>query len=244
MATVVIAHGGWGGGWEWTPVARLLRRRGHEVFTPTLTGMGERSHLGSDVRLSDHIEDLVAVLTFEALDDVVLCGHSYAGMVVTGVADRVADRVARLIYLDAFVPDHGQALTDLLPAAFAETLRSTAAARSDRSVPYLEDLWPPEGVIPEEKRRRYIARMRPQPRETMTEAIRLTGEVTRIPRAYVHCIAPELDVVGGFAARARAAGWPYREIATAHDLHLLDPEGTSAVIDDLVTTWRQPRTET
>jgi pimeloyl-ACP methyl ester carboxylesterase len=77
MATFVIVHGGWGGGWEWTPVARRLRERGHEVLTPTLTGLGDRAHLGSDVGLSDHIEDVLAVFRFEELGDVVLCGHSY-----------------------------------------------------------------------------------------------------------------------------------------------------------------------
>jgi hypothetical protein len=130
---------------------------------------------------------------------------------------------------------------DLVPAAFGEVLRSTAASRSDRCVPYLEDLWPPEGAIPDDRRRQYIARMRPQALETMTEAVRLTGTVSSIPRAYVHCVAPELDIMQGFAAHARTAGWPYREIATAHDLHLQDPEGTSAVIDDLLTTWPQDR---
>ncbi len=91
----VIVHGAWGGGWEWSPVARLLRERGHEVFTPTLTGMGERAHLGwgGRVGLATHVEDIVAVLEFENLSDVVLCGASYGGMPVTGAADRAAGRI-------------------------------------------------------------------------------------------------------------------------------------------------------
>ncbi len=120
MATFVIVHGAWGGGWEWTPVAGLLRQRGHDVFTPTLTGLGERTHLGRDIGLADHIADVMAVLEFEALRDVVLCGHSYGGMVVTGVADRVADCIRQLVYLDALVPTHGQAVLDLVPDEFAQ----------------------------------------------------------------------------------------------------------------------------
>ncbi len=90
MATIVIVHGGFGGGWEWTPVAQTLRESGHVVFTPTLSGMGERSHLGPGLGLGTHIEDVVAVLEFKDLHDVVLCGASYGGMAVTGAADRVA----------------------------------------------------------------------------------------------------------------------------------------------------------
>ena len=110
VTAIVIVHGGWGGGWEWSAVAGLLRERGHEVFTPTLTGMGERSHIGrhEQVGLGTHIEDVVAVLEFEKLRDVVLCGASYGGMPVTGAADRVAERVRLLVYVDALVPRDGQ----------------------------------------------------------------------------------------------------------------------------------------
>ena len=100
MSIFVIVHGGFGGGWEWTPVAQLLRERGHSVFTPTLTGMGERSHLGPRVGLSTHIEDIVAVLEFEDLHNVVLCGASYGGMPITGAVDRASERIALLVYID------------------------------------------------------------------------------------------------------------------------------------------------
>lgn len=143
MATFLIVHGGWGGGWEWTPVARLLRERGHEVFTPTLTGLGERAHLGADIALSDHIEDVAAVFRFEELRDVVLCGQSYGGMVVTGFADRIADSIRLLAYLDAFVPADGQALQDLVSSEFRNLIRA-AEEGGDGTLPYPQEVWPPE----------------------------------------------------------------------------------------------------
>lgn len=239
MATFVIVHGGWGGGWEWTPVARLLRERGHDVFTPTLTGLGERAHLGSDVRLSDHIEDVLAVFTFEELRDVVLCGHSAGGMVVTGVADRIADRIQLLAYLDAFVPEDGQALHDLVPEDFGAALLRAAEERGDGRVPIPPELLPPEGATSDEVRDAYVRRTRPHPVSTQTEPIRLTGAVDRLRRAYVRCtgeLDPGNDLLGPYAARARTEGWLYREIGTAHDLQLLDPQGTASVLHDLATS--------
>ena len=114
MATFVLVHGGGHGGWCYQPVARLLRAKGHDVYTPTLTGLGEREHLlSAAVDLDMHITDVVNVIRFEDLRDVILVGHSYGGMVVTGVADRVADRIANLVYLDAAYPMNGQSLVDV-----------------------------------------------------------------------------------------------------------------------------------
>jgi pimeloyl-ACP methyl ester carboxylesterase len=116
MANFVLVHGAWIGGWCWRPNAQALRKAGHEVFTPTLTGLGERSHLMSpSINLDTHIADIVNVIKHEELSDVVLVGHSYGGMVVTGVADTLADKIRSLVYLDAFVPESGQALVDLAP---------------------------------------------------------------------------------------------------------------------------------
>src|SRR5262245_33712988 len=114
MATYVLVHGGAHGGWCYQKVARLLRTAGHEVYTPTLTGLGERSHLVSEkVDLDLHIRDIVAVLFYEDLRDVVLVGHSYGGMVITGVADRASDRIGRLVFLDAANPVNHQSLVDV-----------------------------------------------------------------------------------------------------------------------------------
>jgi pimeloyl-ACP methyl ester carboxylesterase len=243
MATFVIVHGGWGGGWEWTPVARRLRADGHEVLTPTLTGLGERAHLGSDVGLSDHIDDVLAVFRFEELRDVVLCGQSYGGMVVTGVADRIPGAIRLLAYLDAFVPDDGQAVKDLVTGEFRDAVVQLEEG-GEGAFPYPEELWPPEGLLPEQTRSRYIARMLPHPLRTMTEPVRLSGKVEGLPRAFVRCTGGENaepeEEVASFAARAQAEGWIYREMPTPHDLHLFDPDGTAAILHDLATVSAEP----
>ena len=116
MGTFVLVHGAWHGSWCWKRVRRMLQQQGHEVFTPTLTGVGERSHLlNRDLNLETHILDVQNLIVWEELSDVVLCGHSYGGCVVTGVADRVPERVRALVYLDAFVLEAGQSLAQLLP---------------------------------------------------------------------------------------------------------------------------------
>ena len=119
LAIVVLAHGAWSAAWAWKKVRPLITAAGHQFFTPTYTGLGERAHLASPSNdLETHIQDVLGVLQFEDLCEVILIGHSYGGMVATGVADRARDRIARLIYLDAFfvVLPHGQTLIDLLPS--------------------------------------------------------------------------------------------------------------------------------
>ena len=119
MATFVLVHGAWAGGWAWSRVAPLLRKRGHEVFTPTLTGVGERRHLATaDVDLDTHITDIVNVLTYEDLYQVLLVGWSYGGLVVSGVLDQVPERLARVIYLDAEVPRDGESEFDVAAPDF------------------------------------------------------------------------------------------------------------------------------
>jgi pimeloyl-ACP methyl ester carboxylesterase len=116
MATFVLVHGSWAGGWNWARLRPFLADSGHHVLTPTLSGLGDRGHLaGPDIGLSTHIKDITRLLDWEDLTDVVLVGHSYGGMVVTGVLGRVPERLARVVYLDAFRPEPGQAAFDVLP---------------------------------------------------------------------------------------------------------------------------------
>lgn len=133
--TFVRVHGAWSGGWCYARVAALLRARGHTVFTPTLTGQGERAHLLSGaINLTTHIEDVLGVFKFERLNDVVLAGHSYGGMVITSVADRIADKIKALAYLDAFVPEDGQSLFDINIPANTQRFLDNAGASGGLSV--------------------------------------------------------------------------------------------------------------
>jgi pimeloyl-ACP methyl ester carboxylesterase len=239
-------HGGWGGGWEWTAVARPLRERGHDVFTPTLTGMGERAHLGHpQVGLSTHIEDVVATVEFEDLQKVVMCGHSYGGMPATGAADRLAERVSLVIYIDALVPRHGQSAFDLLPDSFRELARVSADAEGDGwRVPVPSAVLPPPGWIPDEDRARYVERLRDQPLATFAEPLHLSGSIDSTPRAFIRCVGGELgrdiggDPIAPLGARARREGWLYRELVAPHDPQLTDPVGTAAVLDELIVAAR------
>ena len=129
--TFVLVHGAWHGGWCWAKLARLLRDAGHEVYTPTLTGLGERAHLARpEVDLETHIQDVVAVLEAEELRQVTLVGHSYGGMVISGVAARTSGRIGHLVYLDAFVPEAGKSLLDYVGER-AAAMREAAAAHGE-----------------------------------------------------------------------------------------------------------------
>jgi pimeloyl-ACP methyl ester carboxylesterase len=246
IASLVIVHGGWGGGWEWTEVARSLRERGHDVFTPTLTGMGERAHLGHpQVGLSTHVEDVVAVLELEDLHEVVLCGHSYGGMPVTGAADRVIERIGLVIYIDALVPRHGQSAFDLLPGLFRQVAQASADAKGDGwRVPIPASLLPPAGWITDEERARYVARLCDQPLATFAEPLHITGAIDSVGRAFVRCTGDELghdlggDPIVPAAARARREGWLYRELVAPHDPQLTDPVGTATALHELTATAR------
>ena len=245
MSAFVIVHGAWGGGWEWSPVARLLRERGHDVFTPTLTGMGERAHLSgqSHLGLGTHVEDVVGVLRFENLRDAVLCGASYGGMPVTGAADAEADRIRLVIYVDALVPRAGQSALDLLPESFGHMVRAGVDENGPLwRVPMPADLLEvliPAGSVPDELRADYRSRVRDQPAATFMEPVQLTGAVDQVLRAFVRCttsdFAMELagDPIEACAARARAEGWPYRELSTPHDPQVFDPVGIATLLEEL-----------
>ncbi|MDX6413800.1 MAG: hypothetical protein QOH23_1210 [Gaiellaceae bacterium] len=200
MATFVLIHGGWGGGWEWREVERFLRERGHEVTRPTLTGLGERTHLSSAaVTLATHVEDVVRHFEFEGLTDAVLCGHSYGGMVVTGAAERITDRLRCVVYIDAFVPRDGESLFDLLPPEWASMLRASA---SDGVVPVplsFEETASTHGAW-------YAQRTVGQPLGTFEQAAQLSGGSPTIPRAYIRCLESDVPVEPPPGALGRPAG--------------------------------------
>lgn len=226
-ATIVLVHGAWHGGWCWTRVSPLLRAAGHTVFTPTLTGLGERSHLLTrDVDLDTHITDIVQVLEFEDLENVTLVGHSYGGMVITGVADRASDRISQLVYLDAMLPDNGKAITDYSQRKYA---------------PITEDSWhdpagePQEyGVTNEHDVAWVRKRLTDMPRKCMTQPLQLAGDKSRqIKGAYILCSTRPFAREA--AQRAKQRGYRYREMLSAgHDVMVTQPRELTKILDELV----------
>ncbi len=233
MATYVLVHGAWHGGWCWQRVTPLLRAAGHEVFTPTLTGLGERSHLaGPEIDLNTHIQDVVNVLEYEDLRKVILVGHSYGGMVITGVTERAADRLAHVVYLDAFVPQNGQALVDLVAPQFREGVQQQEQA-ADGLLPS----FPVEqyGIFADADVRWVRAKLVPHPFKTLTTAVRLTNPAAAVlPRTYIYCNNPAMGFFEAFAERTKAGkGWRYRELATGHDAMVTMPRELTGLLLEL-----------
>lgn len=241
----MIVHGTWGGGWEWSSVARLLRAHGHEVFTPTLTGLGERTHLGRDeqIGIATHVQDIIGVVEFENLRDVVMCGASYGGMPVTAAADLLAERLRLVVYVDAVVPRDGQSALDLLPEAFGDMVRAGLDEHGPRwrvpIPPGLLEALIPAGSIPDHIRADYLERLRDHPAASFVEPVHLEGAIEKVRRAFVRCTTGEFteelggDPIEPCAARARTEGWPYRELAAPHDPQVFDPAGIAALLDEL-----------
>ncbi len=230
---IVLVHGAWHGGWGWKRLTPLLRRAGHEVFTPTLTGLGERSHLaGPAVDLETHIRDIVGVLEAEELDKVMLLGHSYGGMVITGVADRLPQRVARLVYLDAFVPQDGKCLMDYVVAERAARFREQGE-RSGFVAPPPPSLWGVTDAADAAWSARHDA---PHPYAAMRQPARLKNEaaLARIPKAYIYCSSPATGSFDQFAAKVRDdPAWRFFELATGHDAMVLVPGELARILLEL-----------
>jgi pimeloyl-ACP methyl ester carboxylesterase len=221
--TFVLVHGAWHGGWCWQRVADRLRGGGHTVFTPTLSGLGERAHLiGAGVNLATHIADVVNVLKWEGLADVVLCGHSYGGFVISGVAEAAGEALRSIVFLDAFVPRDGEAVLDLTGPAVREAA-AAATARGDLGIPPR----PAEafGVNPAD--RAWVDRLCvPHPIATFTDKIALTGAAGRIARkTYVRAASyanPGFD--SAFAAVQVDPTWNSLAVDCGHDVMVDAPE--------------------
>ena len=233
-ATFVLVHGAWHGGWSWKKVTPLLQQAGHAVLTPTLTGLGERSHLAhADVGLETHIQDVVSVLQYEDLREVILVGHSYAGLVIAGVAEQAPERLRHLVYLDAFVPEDGQGLVDFVPPDLWRPLEARVHAEGDgwklpslAPIPwevYLRAAWQ---ITDEVDLQWMVARMSPQPFKTFTEPVRRTNPAAQaLERTYIRCLqypSPYFDTAAEVAQQP-ASGWRYRELATSHDAMVTMP---------------------
>jgi pimeloyl-ACP methyl ester carboxylesterase len=226
MTTFVLVHGGGHGGWCYRKVVKLLRDAGHEVYAPTLTGVGERRHLlGTDTNLSTHITDVVNTLEYEDLREVILVGHSYGGMVITGVADRAAERIRELVYLDAAHPHNGQSLVDTAPQAMAFARSSSQMINGVELV-----MWPNDemvaamGVSDPADVATLRAKMTPHPWKAFEERLNfVNGDAAlKIPRTNINCSASLRN--SSAADRAKQLdGRRNFEIDTGHDLMISEP---------------------
>ena len=220
--TIVIVHGAWGGAWAFRRVEALLREKDYIVYRPQLTGLGERVHLATpDVGLSTHINDVVNMILFEDLHDIILVGHSYGGMVITGVADRVPDRIRRIVYLDAFVPNDGESVMSLI------------GSRADWLKPMIKgDFIVPPWVKPDQPLPKDV----PQPLKTFTEPIALKNSSARqIPTTYILTVEkghkPEDDDFASQAARAKERGWIVWQLEADHNAQWSAPEALVEMLD-------------
>ena len=238
---IVLVHGAWHGGWCWKYVRELLESRERRVFTPTLTGLGARKHLlGPDIGLETHISDIANLIEYEELGDVLLVGHSYAGMVVTGVADRMKDRIGHIVYLDAGVPEKtGQSFLTYGPEVTAESVPAREEAlRALAPDGVAMGTFPATvlGVPPEdiENTRWVERRLTPHPLKTWFDPITLeNGGSSGLPRTFVHCTAPVLQQSSiPFKAEQirRDPSWRYLEIATGHNAMVTAPDKVAEIL--------------
>jgi pimeloyl-ACP methyl ester carboxylesterase len=217
--TFILVHGAWHGGWCWKKVVPLLRAAGHHVVALTLTGLGERAHLISpNIGLTTHVEDVVNTLEMEDLTDVILVGHSYGGLVISGVAARAASRIRRLVYLDALVAERGQSGFDLNSLQFRQRIEAAAAAHGDGyKVPPIPEIL---GVSDAADLQWLQPRLRPQPIASFSQPAEAPAATNQTPSTYILCTQFGFQET---AAKCRAKGWPVLEIDSGHDAMVVKP---------------------
>lgn len=223
--TFVLVHGAFHGGWCWRRVADRLRAVGATVYTPTMTGLGERAHLLTPgIGIETFFEDVTGVIAAEELTDIVLVGHSFGGVVISGVADRMPDRIRHLVYLDAIVPESGRSAISLLPPETQATrIRTAQESSGGLSIPV------PRGDIfdiPAGPDRDWVARrITPHPLASYTDIVRLANPIGNgRPRSYIRCIDPVYPaVVPTWDAIDRQPGWTIVDLATGHDAMVTAP---------------------
>ncbi|HTR88155.1 MAG TPA: alpha/beta hydrolase [Reyranella sp.] len=236
MASIVLAHGAWSAAWAWRKMRPLFAQAGHQFFAPTYTGLGERAHLARpDIDLSTHVQDVANVLEFEDLSDVTLLGHSYGGMVATGVADKARARLKRVVYIDAFAPKDGQSLFDLLGPKGEAHMRAGAAKDGDGWKLPLNPM--PPDTAPADAAWA-VPRRRPQPIRTFEQKIKLESTEAPPPRHYIYAKknGPG-DVFRQFGDRAKSeAGWTYHEIDASHNPHITCPDVLMSLLAKIMAT--------
>jgi pimeloyl-ACP methyl ester carboxylesterase len=228
MPTFVLVHGGFHGGWCYSRVAKRLRAEGHEVYTPTLSGVGERAHLaGQAINLSTHIQDVVATIVTEDLSDVILCGHSYGGMVITGVAGQVAERIRTLFYLDASVPEDGQSILDVLGPDVARIAVEMAGGDGIMMEPRGAEYF---GI--NEADRAWVDQMcTPHPIGCFVQKLRFTGKEALVAnRTFVLAERYQSANHDTYAKVKGRPGWKAVSLDVGHDVMVDDPEGLTKLL--------------
>jgi pimeloyl-ACP methyl ester carboxylesterase len=225
----VLVHGGWHGGWCWSRVAERLRIAGHAVFAPTLTGLGERSHLFDDrIGLETHVNDVVNVIQWENLENVVLVGHSLGGFVISGVAEHTPGKIASIVFLDAFLPDNGQALADLCSETVRNGIR-TAERRGEKS---LAPISAAAFRVNENDRAWVDAKCTPQPLRSLLEKIALTGARDRIARkTYIRATGyPSTSFDAAYCRVRTDSSWRTFEVPCGHDAMIDLPDRIAEIL--------------
>lgn len=228
MTTFVLVHGAWHGAWCWRRVARLLTARGHEVFAPTLTGVCESSHrIHPDIDLDTHIADVANLIKWGELENVVLVGHSYGGLVISGVAEKAEKAISSLVMLDAFYPENGQSLIDMA----APVTRDAVQAAADKGVTSI----PPRPAAlfhVNEKDAAWVDRQcTPQPIKTMMQKLALTGARERIAkRSYIRASSYPNEPFDAAKAKAQKNGWRVYDVPCGHDVMIDKPERLAEIL--------------
>ncbi|GGH59543.1 pimeloyl-ACP methyl ester carboxylesterase [Filimonas zeae] len=230
----VLVHGAWHGGWCWKEVEAALTAEGAVVYTPTLAGLGEHANtLDTNVNLNTHIEDIVSFIKMQDLRKVVLVGHSYGGIVITGVADRIPDRLAKLVYLDALLAESGQSALSIQPVAIQQAVRKSSQASNGLTVP----VWPASsfGVTDTAKASWVNERLTPQPFRSFAQPLALQHAFgNQLPLFFIACTNPEMPQLEVFARKARESKrWTYYELPTGHDAMITQPAALSALLQTI-----------
>ncbi len=231
MTTYVLVHGAWHGAWCWRRVTRMLTAHDHEVFTPTLTGVGERSHLlAPEIDLDTHITDVVNVMKWERLDQIVLVGHSYGGLVVSGVAEQRKDAIAAIVLLDAFYPDNGQSLADQATKMTRDGIEAAVQKGDTVLAPR-----PAAMFKVNEKDCAWVdALCVPHPIRCFTQKIHLTGARERIARkTYIRAAGYPNEGFDVARAKAKANGWRMHDVPCGHDVMVDMPEALTRILEEV-----------
>lgn len=235
---IVLVHGAWSGAWSWRDAARLLRKQGYDVYAPTLTGLAERAHVPPErVTLSTHIADVAGLMRYEDLSNVLLVGHSYGGMVITGAADREISRIAGMVYLDAFLPQSNQSLWDLAgPEAAAAQLAAANAHDGGKSSPR-----PNIPTNDDPASAKFTSMFTAQPVGCMSEkfvSVRPPQERAWPRRHYILCNRYKGSIFHLFARQVQGQpGWDYSEFDALHDVVRADPQLTAGRIMEIARGW-------